>query len=185
LSGSERWVPGIGDPTFMGWFTVAAYLAAAILSGACALRRRKLDRPRGIRRHAAIWWGLATLLFLLGINKQLDLQSWFTELGRDLAKTQGWYEQRAVVQKVFIASIAAGGGLLLLLTAWIMRKDWRQHRLALIGVICLVTFVVIRAASFHKVDLFLQGVPNWLLELSGIACVGVAAVLQLRRSERT
>jgi hypothetical protein len=46
-------------------------------------------------------------LFALGINKQLDLQTALTELGRVLALSQGWYEQRQVVQFWFIAALAA------------------------------------------------------------------------------
>ena len=33
------WEPGIGDPTFIGWFTVFAYLIAAVLCGVNAARR--------------------------------------------------------------------------------------------------------------------------------------------------
>src|SRR5450631_116329 len=38
-------------------------------------------------------WRAVSILFLaLGINKQLDLQTALTELGRVLAYDQGWYE---------------------------------------------------------------------------------------------
>ena len=32
-------------------------------------------------------------MLLLGINKQLDLQSLFTEVMRDMAHAQGWYNE--------------------------------------------------------------------------------------------
>ena len=36
-----RWEPTIGDPTFMGWFTVAAYAVAALLAARVWLRKRE------------------------------------------------------------------------------------------------------------------------------------------------
>jgi hypothetical protein len=46
------------------------------------------------------------LFLALGINKQLDLQTALTELGRVLAYDQGWYEERQTVQVWFIVGVA-------------------------------------------------------------------------------
>ena len=60
------------------------------------------------------------------------------------------------------------------------RRAWRTAGLALIGTGFLITFVIIRAASFHHFDEFIGFVVggvrmNWVLELGGIACVAIAA----------
>ena len=44
-----------------------------------------------------------------------------------------------------------------------------------------MTFIIIRAASFHQIDhllgLSIVGFKvNWLLELGGIACIAIAAI---------
>jgi hypothetical protein len=205
------WSPGLGDPTIIGWLTVVAYLAGAYLCFlAFKIERFRRDRPsaglaayldalgwlrRGLigrRREAvpavervpALWAGLSLMLLLLGINKQLDLQSLLTEIGRILARDEGWYEGRRTVQVVFIL-------LLLVLGAWVLRALWvfcrahlEQTRLALLGSLGLVAFVAIRAASFHHVDLIIgteiAGVDlNAWLENGAIACIAVGAARQI------
>ena len=58
-----RWQPAIGDPSFMGWFTVAAYLACAILALFSALAHRKRER------RPFIFWSLVSgWILLLAVN---------------------------------------------------------------------------------------------------------------------
>ena len=97
------WAPRIGDPTLMGWATVAAYFAAAILATLAA--RRATGRQR------AFWIGLAVILLALTVNKQLDLQSALTEAGRCISKAQGWYEARRSVQVIFIEAVLVASAL--------------------------------------------------------------------------
>ena len=182
-----NWEPGIGDPTVFGWATVVAYLTAAFF---CAIQSRSCRHdPFHRKRESTLWMGLAVALLLLGINKQLDLQSWFTHVARDLARSQGWYDQRRIVQKWFIVGVASGGVLVVGLMVWFFLGSLRRNALAMVGITFLVCFVVIRAASFHHVDKFLRwrglSMPmNAILELSGIACILLAAILGLRRGSR-
>ncbi len=181
-----RWTPGIGDPTPMGWSTVIAYMVTAVLCGLYAWRGDRRLPAVWNRRHRVLWWILALLFIGLGINKQLDLQSWFTSVGKRLAQDQGWYEQRRTVQQIFIVAMAGGGVAVLMIAAWFLRGLWRHQWIGLAGLAVLLCFVVIRAASFHHVDLFLGwdffGIRmNWLLELGGITCVALTAVRGLSR----
>jgi hypothetical protein len=177
---NDEWRPGIGDPTFMGWFTVAAYLAASIACAWAARMEIALARS-GSRAAAAFWWLFAGLLVLLGVNKQLDLQSLVTVVGRRVALAQGWYEHRRIYQAIFIGGVALLGIAVLGAFGWYARGVLRRSKLAVAGAAFLVTFVIVRASSFHQVDrllgLRLGGLKwNWILELSGIVCVGIAAV---------
>lgn len=163
----------------MGWVTVAAYLIAAWLAFRSA-RTARMAAERGLAR---FWTAIALLLLALGINKQLDLQTLFTQIARDLALAQGWYEERHRYQVLFIAVVGVLGLLGTLGLAIALRKIAARIWLALLGVGFLVSFVVIRAASFHHVDLLLRSGPvrlNWVFELTGIALIGVAAA----RSQR-
>ncbi len=102
-----RWRPGIGDPTVMGWVTVAAYLVAALGCGLAAWREPMPDgtrRPRS--RPSRFWLVLAALMLALGINKQLDLQSLVTQIGRDVVRALGLYSERRELQLGFILAVA-------------------------------------------------------------------------------
>src|SRR5688572_10854983 len=123
----DRWRPGIGDPTVMGWVTVACYLGAAFL---CWRAATKGVASRNVRW---FWTGLAALLLLLGINKQLDLQTAVTFIGKDFAKATGWYEHRRIVQGIFIVFIALFGAAATAALFWLYRREMKRIGLALAG----------------------------------------------------
>lgn len=184
-----NWSPGIGDPTPMGWLTVVLYLAAAFTSYLIARRQPRPDAACAPLERR-IWLGLAVLLLALGINKQLDLQSALTEAGRVLAHRQGWYGQRGAVQLVFVSGLVIAGLVAsVLLFRWARCVDGHT-RLALHGAVLLLCFVVIRAASIHHFDRFIDsrllGLRwNWILEVGGIAVILGAGLDRLRASSDT
>ncbi len=176
-----RWRPGIGDPTVMGWVTVIAYLLASAGCAVAALREPMADgtrRPRS--RPSGFWLALAFLLLALGINKQLDLQSLATQIGRDLIRAWGLYSERRELQVGFILAVVLACAGTLGWFLWAARATLERRWLAVLGTMFILGFVVVRAASFHHVDAFigsrLGGAKwNWILELGGIAIVGAAA----------
>ena len=175
------WSPTIGDPSFIGWFTVFAYFAAATL----CLRagRRRAGRER------VFWNVLSALMYALAVNKQLDLQSAFTATGRCLAKAQGWYGERRIFQVEFIFGIAATSVALMIVLFWWLRAYLSRTWLALLGLGTLLAFIAIRAAGFHHVDHLINvrfiGIRmNWILEIGGIAMIGVNAAIIPARTGR-
>ncbi|MFD1785988.1 hypothetical protein ACFSC3_00230 [Sphingomonas floccifaciens] len=170
------WSPGIGDPTAIGWSIVAAYLVTAAL---CWWAGRVSLQCSG---RSGTWPILAAALLALGINKQLDLQALVVVIGRRVAFYQGWYEDRRFVQMAFITVLFVAAILLCRLMARLAAKGPPQERRALLGIVVLATFVLIRAASFHHVDRLLGANAahlriNHLLELGGIALIAVPALL--------
>jgi hypothetical protein len=173
-----RWEAGIGDPSVIGWVTVAAYAAAALLSLRCARRASESLEFR-------FWVVLTAALLLLGINKQLDLQSLFTQTARDLAFAQGWYESRRLYQAAFIGFLIAGGLAVAGLLLWTARRLPLSTQIAAVGLVVLLVFVVIRGASFHHVDEMLgshvEGIRfNWLLELVPLLAISAGAFSRRR-----
>jgi len=165
-----RWHPGIGDPTFMGWFTVVVYGLACWLCLQCALRLR----PQ------VFWWTVTLALLALGINKQLDLQTWVTEMGRDMAQHDGWYGRRHDIQIAFIIGVTGAGAAVACLLGWALQGYWRRYLRVWSGLVLLLTFIVVRAASFHHVDQFLMADigglrMNWVFELGGLALIASGA----------
>lgn len=184
-----RWQPTIGDPTIMGWFTVFAYAVAALLAGWTAMTVSRNRVLEGGARVRTIWVLVAILLGFLCVNKQLDLQSLFTDMARAVFKAHGWYEERGVFQRLFVFGALGLSGVFAFWFTWRYRSFWRSHTLLVSGLFLLLTFIVVRAISFHHVDEFIKvrvaGVRmNWLLELSGILLVMLAAVSELRAERR-
>jgi hypothetical protein len=173
-----QWRPGIGDPSVVGWLTVAGYFAAAALAWGATIRTRRIvGLPRGSRE---IWALVAVLMLVLCINKQLDLQSLLTEVGRVVARRSGWYADRHAAQVRFIEVILVAAAAAALVSGVLFRRFWRANVLLGLGLALLVTFVAIRAISFHHVDLLIgttiAGVRmNWLVELTGIVLIAAAA----------
>ena len=169
------WQPSIGDPTFYGWFTVLGYLGAAWASW--WVHRAEATASADAKRRPLFWGLLAVTMLLLGVNKQFDLQTLVTVVGRKMARDQGWYVRRHEYQELFVISVAVAGFIGLTGCGWLIRHDLRRRWIALLGVSLLFVFIVLRASSFHHVDqlLFHRAVGsrqiNRLLELGGIAVV--------------
>ncbi|HQU72921.1 MAG: hypothetical protein KDI06_14780 [Calditrichaeota bacterium] len=177
------WRPGIGDPTFMGWLTVFVYFLTALLAAMMAWRNHHKGEE-GTQEAGLFWGGLALLLVFLGINKQLDLQTLLTDIGRALALSQGWYEGRRGIQLLFVLGLIFAG---FKASKWLKKRFTtirRENPYALLGLAFLGTFVVIRAVSFHLIDHIIDLAPlgirlNWVLELTGLFCIDFSAIRHL------
>lgn len=164
-----HWSPGIGDPSLMGWLTVIFY---AVGAWQCYRLAARHSRPLPDRERK-LWWILALGLLALGINKQLDLQSALTEIGRIVAVHQGWFDRRYEVQRQFVYGVAAFAGLTAMAGAYFSRRAPRATTCAFVGGVLLLAFVVMRAASFHHFDDFIGSRflglrMNWIMEIGGI-----------------
>lgn len=179
------WQSFLENADMADWLTVAAYLLAAFFStqaaGLAGLRRQARDE---------IFWRItAVLLVFLAVNELLDLQTLLTSLGREHAKVNGWYGEHRKVQYVFVMALGGAAVLASIAMLWLTRGTNVAVRLALIGLIYIGVFVLLRAASFHRLDRILGGgAPefNWgsLQEMSGILIVGAAAVLYRGEAKR-
>ena len=187
----------IGDPTVAGWVIFSSYFAAAVLC-ARALRaswigarmsveypgaeRRARTRRNAYRASLVFWIMLVTLFVFLGINKQIDMQTWVTDFGRRIAMSQGWYEQRGRVQTLFVLLVAIGGLTTLTILLKLTRELLPRHVLAFFGLILLAYYMLVRASSFHDLDaamrIEIMAVRvSWMIEMGGIICVGACAVM--------
>ena len=157
------------DAGTLPWLTVAGYLIGAVL---CVRQRAHGETAR-----ERLFWMLAGLaMLLLGINKQLDLQTALTAWGRKMAREGGWYHQRREFQAAFLTAAVAVAAATALGLAWLVRGMRPRVMVVLAGLCLLGLFVLVRAASFHHVDVALR-VPvfglklHTVLELTGIAIV--------------
>ena len=180
------WRLRFGDPTVAGWLATVCYLAACVFCVLAATREWTVLPPARNRRIAVFWIVLAAGLAFLGLNKQLDLQTLLIDIGRMVARAQGWYEERRDFQKVFAGLAAIGGAGCLAVLVWLIHGHWRRLALALAGVLLLVCYLGLRIAVFEHVDEALgislkSALAEALLEVGGAACIGAGAWLSGRR----
>lgn len=180
------WRPVIGDPGWQGWATVLLYLLTSLLALRVAIRG---NFPAQTRRRERVFWFVITLLMAaLAVNKQLDLQSALTALGRCLARAQGWYNERRYVQLAFLIALAGLALVFLLGVLALMRGSLGRSAVPAIGLAFTCSFVLMRAVGFHHFDRML-GVPvmslraNTVLEWTGPVLILLSAVW-LTRSRR-
>ena len=184
-----RWHPGIGDPTPVGWLTVAAYGFTAAVCARVFLTARAAQRGfRGVddvqardrRALKHLWLVIGLTMLLLGINKQLDLQTFVIQRVRRRAYVDGWYGDRRRYQKDFIVAMTVTAAIAVTLVSVWLRRVLRRVLLAIAGLGLLVLFVLVRASSFHYVDKLLslggRVRMNWIIELGGIGLIVVAAL---------
>ena len=172
---AERWTPQIGDPNLTGWLTVLIYLITALLSFA-AWRRMGPCQGR------TFWASVVIFLLILAINKQLDLQSALTAGGKCLANTHGWYDNRRIVQGVFIAALIAIVLLGLSMAMLALRGTLRHNALALLGLATVSLFVMARAVSIHGFDYIIGqknfGISNnFVFESIGLFLISLNALI--------
>lgn len=169
----------------------AAYLVAGMLCFAASTRGPADADARTLQLVRAFWLALAAMLVVLAFSRMFDLGPWLTDRGRDIAEAQGWYDERRRLQSRAVQAIVLMGGFGVLAgVMWFFRAAYREHPIAFIASVYLLSFVLVRAISLHQVDSVLYNHPiegvrvNALLELAGIGLMMVAAGLALLRLVR-
>jgi hypothetical protein len=163
----------INDRSTTAWVIVALYFIGAAAAFWASRSGRKKDRR--------FWVCTAGLLALLGLNKELDLQTYLTDAGRMLAHSEGWYDYRRLVQGVFLLALAVALAIsIVALVRW-LRRSPLPVKAAALGIVLLFAFIVMRAGSFHHIDRWvtvsMAGLRRgWWLEIAGIAVIASSAI---------
>ena len=166
----------------MGWVTVGAYFLTSLIALRLVLNSKRWFSADTYPAQQRFWLVVFLLMLALGINKQLDLQSLITAMGKYYAVRDGWLEHKRYVQVGVIISILFLSFLCLLFFFLKMRSLLKTNWLAIAGLSFLMVFIVTRATSFHHMDILINtyfvGVrANWLFELGGLAAVILSALL--------
>lgn len=178
----SEWQSAVAQADFADWVTVAAYLVAA----AASLRASEHAWMKRQTRDKVFWQFVSGLLIFLGINELLDLQALLTSVGREYAKANGWYGEHRSVQYIFVLALGFAAVLAGIVMLWLTRRTDASVRVALVGLVFIGLFVLLRAASFHHFDELLGGgAPefNWgsVQEMLGIVIVACGALAYTRK----
>jgi len=183
----ERWAPHIGDPTLIGWFTTFLYLAISLvcLKAASTSTNNKVhnysNTSPSSKQNQFFWLSLTLFLIFFGINKQMDFQTLITQIGREISISQGWYENRRSVHATFITIISLFSIAILYAVVNIFKNSLPMIKTSLIGILILFLYYMIRASSFHHINIFddsLNITLNyiWLLELCGLILISIGGI---------
>jgi hypothetical protein len=170
-----NWTLGVGDPTFLGWFTTFSYFITTVFCIRSYLLQ--IQQPNHKRKNGAVLWlWLGLLYLLLGLNKQLDLHNLLTAIGKNIAYSQGWYENRRTVQALFILILACCIFFVIGALLNIARKLNRPQKISIFGTCLVFVYMLGRAMLFNHIGrIFPSITPDsnffWIVELSGLAIV--------------
>jgi cell division protein FtsW (lipid II flippase) len=111
-----------------------------------------------------------------------------TALGKVWAQRFGLFEQRRMIQLIFVVVLALATLLAVAGALAATRNMDRAVRGALLGLAVIAAFVLLRAASFHHADAWLGAGPagfnfGAIQEMAGIVIVAAAAWYYRRGEE--
>lgn len=182
---TASWTPVVGGRSAIHWLLTLAYLGTAALSFEVSRRSRLPSQEKNSRHQSRFWLLVAIALLLLGINKQIDIQAGVMAAGRCFALMHGWLHERRPLLELLVVAVLLFAFASLIMAVWLLRNVLGPNILAVIGLVFVATFLVVRAASLRDLD-ELIGVQiigirlGWLFELAGIACIAANALRIIR-----
>lgn len=149
-------------------FRVAAYLAVAAIAAVWA--RRERHHPDRLARDwcPPYWWLSALLLLAMAVARAGSFGELVGELGREQARSSGWYETRRAVQAVAVVTMAAVWFVGVVVAIWRVPPRRRRYLPHAVGVSGVAAFAMIRIVSLHQLDTLL-----YRRDLGGIRVVSV------------
>jgi len=162
----------VGDPTLAGWLIFATYF---LLVCRFVWKARISYQQGGSYK---LWLLMAAFFLLLGINKQLDLQTWCVQSLKALSIQHGWYEQRKGLQIAFIVAFGTAMLLTMISLKLFLLSIWHRYKLVWLGLLLLFGFIFLRAASFQHLDVVAVGTImgiQWYVILEMIALLTILA----------
>ena len=166
------------------WCPVVAYVMVALL--AMVLGSLEIARTRSVGSSILwpnFWFGTAVLLVVMAVGRATDTGEFLADLGRQQARSEGWYETRRGIQAAVIGTIAAIWLISIILAIWRVPARRRRYLPMAIVVFTIVCYNGTRVISLHQVDAIFHnreigGVTiGAVTELSLLAC---ALVVELR-----
>jgi hypothetical protein len=164
-----KWHIGFHDLSVLGLLTTTGFLAVAWMSGRRALEAARDSPALGV--DVQPWWIIFAIAFLLGVNKQLNLQTLFMDLGRDLSVSYGWFESRRSVQAAFVIASGILGLIAALFALLGYRTFWFAHRRMSVGLALVACYCLLRIAEINHVPIGADDGKDtrlWPIKLAGI-----------------
>jgi hypothetical protein len=163
-----------------GYVMAAAF---ALVAGVNDVR----SRGRDAGWWPIVWFGSAVILLAMAVARAIELGRLVPNLGRQRARSEGWYAQRRDVQEMMIVAIAIVSMIALAIAIVWLRSNGRRYLPEVVSVLALLGFAGVRLVSLHQVDVLLyrrriEGIKlDVVVEL---AILSVAILAPLRDATR-
>ena len=155
-----------------GSLRVAAYCLLAALAAYWYARERVA--PPSPARWPTYWLLTAFLLLSMGVGRAGAIGDLVSELGREQARSSGWYEGRRSIQAVAVAVIAGAWVVSVVLAIWRVPPRRRRYLPSVVVVSTLVMFATVRLVSLHQIDTVL-----YRRDIGGIRIVALVELMLL------
>jgi len=153
---STGWILEVGDPTLGAWLITFGYFAASLLCLRTSFIQKEIEmvigKPVSIVRlnSRSFWLACGFFSLLLGLNKQLDLQTLLIELLQNKSELDKAVTTNRIGSTSFIALITASIGYTYLIFRVAIEKTRIMIRLGLVSLTLLFIYVIYRAATIHQ-----------------------------------
>ena len=135
---------------------VAGYATAGVLAVALGVVEHRANRRSESGYWPTFWFATGGLLLLMALGRASDVGELLTELGRDQARSGGWYETRRSLQTWVIGGVAASWTTIVAVAVWRVPERRRRYLPSAIAVFTLVGYAGIRLVSLHQIDAVLH-----------------------------
>jgi hypothetical protein len=145
----------VHDVSWVGstWFLTSTYGIVAVLTLSLGRAEAASERVSAASHlWPRFWIGTALLLLVRAVGRAGDSGHLLGELGRRQARSQGWYEDRRLVQAPIVGLIAATWGVGVLAAIWRVPERRRRYLPAFVVTFSLACFGGIMLISLHQVD---------------------------------
>jgi small basic protein len=152
---------------------VLAYTVAAIACLVAGVREavRKRKQPE---LWPTFWLVTAAFFLVIAAARETDIADLVTQLGRDVAIVQGWYDHRRKYQAMAVATVTGIWFVTVVISLWRVPARRRRYLPVAVVAFSLLAFSGIRAVSLHQIDAVLYRRPihgvkiDAIVELTGL-----------------
>ena len=161
------WFSENGDTTFWSWIITILYAVTFLTS------LYYVYKIRNDRKSFFLWVCISLFVFVMGINKQLDVQILLAMIWRYLEHHLDLYRYRRIIFHLVITGLFTGFLAAVIIVIVKTGKTIFKSILSITGIFILMLFVLMRAGYFH--------VPRiHSIELLGIGLVFIDLILKIK-----
>ena len=137
-------------------FAVALYALAGTTAVVLGLVERRRETTTNQRLWPTFWFATGGLLLVMALGRGSNVSDLLTDLGRQQARSGGWYEVRRALQAWVIGAVATVWAITVAVAVWRVPERRRRYLPTAIVVFTLVCFIAVRMISLHQVDALLH-----------------------------
>lgn len=138
-----------------GSLRVLGYVIAAALALWWGVRERQSADAHREDWWPTYWFVSAALLIVMGLARAGGLGDLVGELGREQARSSGWYDTRRTAQAVAVVAVSIGWVVAVVVAILRVPPRRRRYLPHVIGLSGIVAFAAVRIVSLHHVDTLL------------------------------